>query len=150
MTSHSNNLISVHVSCSNNPSQSPRYLRWGTATFQRWPSKPISRRNHSSMSNWLQGRSYYRCRLKPPRTRSIIMFYIFFFRGLIQTKEMNVLKIPITFTPRECTKYEENVLFDINGLHKIEVRFTGEGVQLKLELDKSEDQNIDFGVYTIG
>ena len=63
---------------------------------------------------------------------------------------MNVLKIPITFTPRECTRYEENVIFDINGLQKIEVRFTGEGVQLKLELDKSEDQNIDFGVYTIG
>ena len=45
-----------------------------------------------------------------------------------------MLQIPITFTPRECVKYDESVVFDINGLHKIEVRFTGEGVPLKLDL----------------
>jgi hydrocephalus-inducing protein len=71
-------------------------------------------------------------------------------RGLIQTRELNVLKIPITFTPRECTKYDESVIVDINGLHKIEVKIIGEGIPLKLELDKSEDQNIDFGVFSIG
>ena len=60
------------------------------------------------------------------------------------------MKIPITFTPRECVKYEESVIVDINGLHKIDVRINGEGIPLKLELDKTEDQNIDFGVFTIG
>jgi len=29
---------------------------------------------------------------------------------------LNVLKIPIIFTPRECIKYEESVIFDVNGL----------------------------------
>jgi len=33
-----------------------------------------------------------------------------------------VLKIPITFTPREGKKYEEIITFDINGLHKIDVK----------------------------
>jgi hydrocephalus-inducing protein len=39
------------------------------------------------------------------------------YRGLVTSKELNVLQIPITFTPREGLKYEEHVLFDINGLH---------------------------------
>lgn len=39
----------------------------------------------------------------------------------MQTKELNVLKIPIVFTPRECIKYNETITFDINGLHKIDV-----------------------------
>jgi len=38
------------------------------------------------------------------------------------------------------------LIFDINGLNKIIVRVKGEGIPLKLELEKTEDQNIDFGV----
>lgn len=60
-------------------------------------------------------------------------------KGLIQTKELNALTIPITFTPRECVRYEQIVTFDINGLHKIDVVVKGEGTPFKLELDKSED-----------
>lgn len=30
-------------------------------------------------------------------------------RGLIQSVEHNILKIPITFTPRECIKYDQIV-----------------------------------------
>ena len=57
----------------------------------------------------------------------------------MQTKEINLLRIPIIFTPRECIKYDEKVIFDINGLSQLEIRLTGEGTQLKLELEKSED-----------
>jgi len=62
----------------------------------------------------------------------------------------NLLKVPITFIPRDFTKYEDDIEFDINGLHKIAVKLKGEGVPLKLELDKSEHSNIDFGVIGVG
>jgi len=62
----------------------------------------------------------------------------------------NVLKVPIVFTPRELTKYHETVEFDINGLHKIGVQIRGEGVPLKLELEKAEDTSVDFGILRIG
>ena len=50
------------------------------------------------------------------------------------------------FTPRDFVKYEETIRFDINGLHKIDVKVRGEGIPLKLELEKSEYANIEFGV----
>lgn len=71
-------------------------------------------------------------------------------KGLIQTKESNVLSIPIHFTPRECIKYNETVTFDINGLHKIDVTLRGEGIPFKLELEKTEDQNVDLGIVRVG
>jgi len=58
----------------------------------------------------------------------------------------NVLRIPFIFSPRDNIKYEEIVQFDINGLHKIDVKITGEGIPLRLELEKSEYTNIDFGI----
>lgn len=39
--------------------------------------------------------------------------------------------------------------FDINALHKIDVRITGEGIPFKLELEKAEDQNLDFGIVRV-
>lgn len=42
-------------------------------------------------------------------------------------KEVNVLRVPIIFTPRETIKYDETIILDINNLHKIEVKITGEG-----------------------
>jgi len=39
-----------------------------------------------------------------------------------QNPEINVISIPIIFTPREIKNYEEKVIFDINNLHKIEVK----------------------------
>lgn len=41
-------------------------------------------------------------------------------------------------------------MFDINGLQKVEVRFTGEGVPLKLDLLKTEHQQVDFGIFGVG
>lgn len=70
-------------------------------------------------------------------------------RGLIQAIEHNILKIPITFTPRECIRYDQTVTFDINNLYQIDVRLTGEGIPLKLELEKTEDSNVDFGVVRV-
>ena len=54
--------------------------------------------------------------------------------------------MPIVFTPRDYLKYEEILTLNINNLHSVDVKVQGEGVPLKLELEKSEDQNVDFGV----
>jgi hypothetical protein len=53
-----------------------------------------------------------------------------------------VLRVPIVFTPRECVKYRNVIAFDINGLNRIEVEVTGEGIPLKLECEKAEHQNL--------
>jgi len=47
--------------------------------------------------------------------------------------------VPILFTPRECIKYNETIVLDINNLHKIEIKVKGEGIPLKIELEKTED-----------
>ena len=61
-----------------------------------------------------------------------------------------MLKVPIVFTPRDLLKYQEDIVFDINGLNKMIVKVKGEGIPLKLQLEKTEDQNIDFGVTRVG
>lgn len=61
-----------------------------------------------------------------------------------------MLKVPIVFTPRDCIKYNETVSFDINGLNRIDVEIKGEGVPFKLEVEKTENQNIDFGITKVG
>lgn len=60
-------------------------------------------------------------------------------KGIVHTKELNVLKIPIIFTPRESKKYQDTITLDINGLQKIDVVISGEGVPFKLELERTED-----------
>lgn len=57
-------------------------------------------------------------------------------KGVKERVEKNLLKIPIVFTPREYMRYDEDLIFDINGLNKIIVKVKGEGVPLKLELEK--------------
>ena len=62
----------------------------------------------------------------------------------------NTLKVPIIFTPREFRKYDEEVEFDVNGLYKIPIKVRGEGIPFKVELEKAEHSNIDFGVISVG
>ena len=47
-------------------------------------------------------------------------------------------------------RYQETLTFDINSLNKIHVKIKGEGIPLKLEVEKTEDQNIDFGITKVG
>jgi len=61
-----------------------------------------------------------------------------------------VISVPIVFTPRDYIKYNEIITLNINNLHTIDVKISGEGVPMKLELEKSEDQIIDFGVQRVG
>ena len=61
-----------------------------------------------------------------------------------------MLKVPIVFNPRDLVRYQEDLVFDINGLNKVMVKVKGEGIPLKLELEKTEDQIIDFGVTRVG
>ncbi len=56
------------------------------------------------------------------------------------------VRVPVVFTPRDFVKYDERLTLNINNLHSVEIQIKGEGVPLKLELEKSEDQNVDFGV----
>lgn len=65
-------------------------------------------------------------------------------------KELNILKIPVVFTPREFQSYEEFVTLDINNLYKLDLKIQGEGIQFKLELERTEDQHIDFGILKVG
>ena len=50
----------------------------------------------------------------------------------MESVEKNMLKVPIVFTPRDLTKYQEDIVFDINGLNKMIVKVKGEGIPLKL------------------
>ena len=47
--------------------------------------------------------------------------------------------MPIIFTPRDYIKYSETITLNINNLHTIDIQIKGEGVPMKLELEKSED-----------
>lgn len=64
--------------------------------------------------------------------------------------DSSILKIPIIFTPREMRKIDELVSFDINQLHKVDVRITGEGIPMRVELKRTEDSFVDFGVVRVG
>jgi hypothetical protein len=55
-------------------------------------------------------------------------------KGTAERVEKNMFKVPIIFNPREMKKYNEEIVFDINGLNKIIVKVKGEGIPLKLEL----------------
>ena len=41
-------------------------------------------------------------------------------------------------------------MLDLNGLHKIELKIIGEGVPLKLELEKAANKLVDFGIQRVG
>jgi hydrocephalus-inducing protein len=64
--------------------------------------------------------------------------------------DSSILQIPIVFTPREVKKIDEIISFDINQLHKVDVRIMAEGVPLRLELKRTEDSFVDFGIVRVG
>lgn len=48
------------------------------------------------------------------------------------------IEIPIIFTPRALKKYDETITFDINGVYKIDVKITGEGIPMIVTLQDPE------------
>jgi len=60
------------------------------------------------------------------------------------------LVVPIVFTPRETTTYEETINFNINDIHSVQVKVKGEGCPVKLELTSREEEIVDFGVVRVG
>ena len=46
-------------------------------------------------------------------------------KGLKEKVEKNVLRIPLVFTPRSYMRYEEDLIFDMNGLNRIIVQVKG-------------------------
>ena len=57
--------------------------------------------------------------------------------------------IPITYTPREVARFTSNIP-EINGLYTIDVGVSGEGIVMKLEFEKPDDQDINFGSIRVG
>lgn len=41
-------------------------------------------------------------------------------------------------------------MFNINNLHKVSIQIKGEGIPFKLEVENTEDQNIDLGIMKVG
>ena len=64
--------------------------------------------------------------------------------------EKKKLRVPIIFTPREVTTYNEVVVFDINNVMRYQITIRGEGVPVKLELGAREQESLDFGVSRVG
>merc|ERR1719375_323837 len=60
----------------------------------------------------------------------------------------STLTIPIIFCPREVTEYVQRVQFVINDFSRAYVDIRGRGVPLRLEPEKIEMQNVEFGVTT--
>ncbi|EFC47717.1 hypothetical protein NAEGRDRAFT_78704 [Naegleria gruberi] len=54
-------------------------------------------------------------------------------------------QIKVYFRPREIKLYKETVMFEINGLYKTSVIFTGEGTASKVELSNPVDKVINLG-----
>lgn len=65
------------------------------------------------------------------------------------TSKLDILEIPIVFTPREVCKYKEVVNFKFNGIYDQEVEITGEGIPLKLEIEENI-QTLNFGIIQLG
>jgi len=64
--------------------------------------------------------------------------------------EKKKLLVPILFTPRDHVVYQETIDFDINNIHKIQVKVKGEGCPVKLELGSRDQEIVDFGVSRAG
>lgn len=60
------------------------------------------------------------------------------------------LLIPIIFTPREIKSYNEVIVFDFNGIYKIQVTIKGEGIPMNIELVDPDQHIVDFGVASKG
>lgn len=70
---------------------------------------------------------------------------------LPSTKEKpEKLLIPIIFTPREIKAYNEVIIFDFNGIYKIQVTIKGEGIPMSIELVDPDQHIVDFGVASKG
>ena len=64
--------------------------------------------------------------------------------------QSEILEVPITFIPREFTKYREVIKFNFNGIYDVDVEIKGEGIPLRLELEDPNMQTLDFGILLVG
>jgi hydrocephalus-inducing protein len=55
----------------------------------------------------------------------------------------------ISFIPRECRAYSEQIILELNGLTRREIFLTGIGAQLKLELVDSKQKCFDIGTLQV-
>jgi hydrocephalus-inducing protein len=58
--------------------------------------------------------------------------------------------LPITFIPRECKNYKENLIFELNGLTRRQVSISGTGTQLRIDLVDAKNKLFDVGTLEIG
>jgi hydrocephalus-inducing protein len=75
-------------------------------------------------------------------------FLIDFKQTILMPKESTTMSI--SFIPRECMKYEEKVLFELNGLTRREICLKGVGTDMKIELVDSKQKVLDVGTLEVG
>lgn len=56
----------------------------------------------------------------------------------------------VNFLPTEATKYEEKLVFELNGLTRREVYMRGEGTHFRIELIDPKNKIFDLGTLQIG
>ena len=58
--------------------------------------------------------------------------------------------INITFYPREAVKYQEDLVFEINGLSKRNIEVHGLGTEMRVEVANPKDKVVNLGALRVG
>ena len=56
----------------------------------------------------------------------------------------------VEFKPRETLKYDEEIVFELNGLSRKSIHILGEGAKMKLDLANPANKMVNFGALMIG
>ena len=58
--------------------------------------------------------------------------------------------VNLTFYPREAIKYQETIVFEVNGLSKTEVEVYGLGTEMRVEVANPKDRVVNLGALRVG
>lgn len=75
-------------------------------------------------------------------------FLIDFKQTILMPKESTTMSI--SFIPRESLKYEEKVIFELNGLTRREINLQGVGTEMRIELVDNKQKVLGIGTLEIG
>ncbi|XP_026166304.1 hydrocephalus-inducing protein-like isoform X3 [Mastacembelus armatus] len=61
-----------------------------------------------------------------------------------------VMKVPVTFYPREACRYHEKLIFILNSYVTKQVDILGQGIEVKLELEDPKQSKVKLGTLMLG
>ncbi|KAI1889973.1 hypothetical protein AGOR_G00168420 [Albula goreensis] len=61
-----------------------------------------------------------------------------------------VVEVPLTFYPREATRYQERVIFQINDCTEQAVEIQGQGIEMKIAVEDPRHKVVNLGFIQIG